>query len=98
MDLDRVAAEQVEIQAKYEGYLARQAAEIERQRRYEDMKLPDGFNYEEVIGLSVEVGQKLNQHRPTTLGMAARISGVTPAAISLLLVHVKRKSHHAKTS
>lgn len=98
VSLDPLAAEQVEIQAKYEGYIARQATEIERQRRYEDMKLPDDFNYEEVIGLSTEVGQKLNQHRPETLGMAARISGVTPAAISLLLVHLKRKSRHAKTS
>lgn len=89
--LDVLAAEQVEIQAKYEGYIVRQVAEIDRQRRYEDLKLPDDFDYQEVIGLSAEVCQKLKQHKPATLGMAARISGITPAAISLLLVHLKRK-------
>ena len=89
--LDRVAAEQVEIQAKYEGYIARQAIEIDRQRRYEDLAFPQDFNYADVAGLSAEVIQKLSQHQPTTLGIAGRISGVTPAAISLLLVHLKRK-------
>lgn len=91
MSLDRVAAEQVEIQAKYEGYIARQAIEIERQRRYEDLILPKDFDYENVVGLSAEVVQKLKEYQPTTLGIAGRISGITPAAISLLLVHLKRK-------
>jgi tRNA uridine 5-carboxymethylaminomethyl modification enzyme len=90
-DLEKVAAEQVEIQAKYEGYIARQTMEIERQRRYEDLIFPKDFDYKEVMGLSAEVVQKLGQHRPATLGMAGRISGITPAAISLLLVHLKRK-------
>jgi tRNA uridine 5-carboxymethylaminomethyl modification enzyme len=91
VDCETTIVEQVEIQAKYEGYIARQQTDIDRQRRYEEMVLPADFNYEEVIGLSAEVRQKLIQHQPTTLGMASRISGITPAAISLLLVHLKRK-------
>ncbi len=94
--LERVAddevAQQVEIQIKYQGYVARQQEEIERQRRHEDLLLPADLDYHGVRGLSVEVRHKLNQHRPATLGQAARLSGVTPAAISLLLVHLKRKS------
>ena len=82
--------EQVEIQAKYDGYIARQQAEVERHAALESTRLPPDLDYRSVRGLSIEVQQKLNQHKPETLGQAARISGVTPAAISLLLVHLKR--------
>lgn len=82
--------EQVEIQAKYHGYIERQNEEIARNEQYESLKLPSTLDYREVRGLSIEVQQKLNQHKPETVGQAARISGVTPAAISLLLVHLKR--------
>ena len=87
---DPLVAEQVEIQCKYQGYIERQKDEITRQETYEATRLPVDLDYRRVRGLSVEVQQKLNQHRPETLGQAARISGVTPAAISLLLVHLKR--------
>ena len=83
-------AEQVEILAKYQGYIERQRDEIARQEGYETTQLPTDIDYATVRGLSIEVRQKLSQHRPQTLGQAARISGVTPAAISLLLVHLKR--------
>ena len=83
-------AEQVEIQAKYEGYIQRQREEVARRADVENRALPAGLDYREVRGLSAEVQQKLNRHRPETIGQAARISGVTPAAISLLLVHLKR--------
>ncbi len=83
-------AEQVEILAKYHGYIERQHDEIARQEGYETTQLPANMDYTVVRGLSIEVRQKLNQHQPQTLGQAARISGVTPAAISLLLVHLKR--------
>lgn len=89
---DAKVAEQVEIQAKYEGYIARQEEEIERQKRYESAKIPANFNYDKIDGLSNEVRQKLKNARPATIGMAARISGVTPAAISLLLVYLKKSS------
>ncbi len=82
--------EQVEIQAKYQGYIDRQRDEVGRQAAYETLVLPDSLDYSEVIGLSREVCQKLQTHRPQTLGQAARIQGVTPAAIGLLLVHLKR--------
>ena len=87
---DARVAEQVEVTAKYSGYLERQRDEIERQRRHEETLLPDAFDYAGVSGLSAEVRQKLERSRPQTLGQAMRISGVTPAAISLLLVHLKR--------
>jgi len=83
--------EQVEIAAKYSGYIDRQRDEVERAARYEDLKLPADLDYMQVTALSIEVRQKLSQHRPETLGLASRISGVTPAAISLLLVHLKRR-------
>jgi len=83
-------AEQVEIQAKYEGYIERQRQEVARRADAESRALPEGLDYREVRGLSAEVQQKLNRHRPGTLGQAGRISGVTPAAISLLMVHLKR--------
>jgi tRNA uridine 5-carboxymethylaminomethyl modification enzyme len=88
---DPTVAEQVEIQIKYQGYIERQRIEIERQRAHDDLTLPADLDYSSVRGLSVEVQQKLNLHRPETLGQAARTSGVTPAAISLLLVHLKRR-------
>jgi tRNA uridine 5-carboxymethylaminomethyl modification enzyme len=87
---DPAVAEQVEIQAKYEGYVERQRLEVLRQAALEDRPLPRDLDYREVKGLSVEVQQKLNRQRPETIGQASRISGVTPAAISLLLVHLKR--------
>ncbi len=83
-------AGQVEILAKYHGYIERQRDEIARQESYETTLLPIDMDYSTVKGLSIEVRQKLNQHKPQTLGQAMRISGVTPAAISLLLVHLKR--------
>ncbi|HVQ62302.1 MAG TPA: tRNA uridine-5-carboxymethylaminomethyl(34) synthesis enzyme MnmG [Burkholderiales bacterium] len=89
--IDPIVAAQVEIQAKYQGYVLRQREEIERDKRYEAMALPPDLDYGEVRGLSIEVQQKLNAHRPETLGQASRVSGITPAAISLLLVHLKRR-------
>ncbi|MBS0496196.1 MAG: tRNA uridine-5-carboxymethylaminomethyl(34) synthesis enzyme MnmG [Proteobacteria bacterium] len=83
-------AEQVEIQAKYHGYIQRQQEEVARQAQYEHTLLPQDIDYRTVKGLSSEVQQKLNQHKPETVGQASRISGVTPAAVSLLLVHLKR--------
>jgi tRNA uridine 5-carboxymethylaminomethyl modification enzyme len=87
---DSSAAEQVEIATKYAGYIERQREEIARRADQEAEPLPLDLDYRAVRGLSIEVQQKLNQHRPETIGQAARISGVTPAAISLLLVHLKR--------
>ncbi len=89
-DLDPAVAEQVEIQVKYAGYIDRQAKEVERHEYYENLKLPAELDYMAVSALSIEVRQKLNKHRPETLGQASRIAGVTPAAISLLLVHLKK--------
>jgi len=84
-------AAQVEIQVKYAGYIDRQAKEVERHEHYEHLKLPAEIDYLAVQALSFEVRQKLNQFRPETLGQASRIAGVTPAAISLLLVHLKKR-------
>jgi tRNA uridine 5-carboxymethylaminomethyl modification enzyme len=83
-------AEQVEIGVKYQGYIDRQAAEIARHTFHEEMVLPSDIDYASVLGLSKEVQQKLNLHKPSTLGQASRVSGVTPAAISLLLIHLKK--------
>ncbi|MEK6770130.1 MAG: tRNA uridine-5-carboxymethylaminomethyl(34) synthesis enzyme MnmG, partial [Pseudomonadota bacterium] len=88
---DAEIAQQLDIEAKYSGYLNRQRLEIEQHRRHEDTRLPDDFDYCHVVGLSHEVRQKLANHRPSTLGEASRLSGMTPAAISLLLVHLKRR-------
>ncbi len=88
--VDAPIAAQVEIETKYEGYIERQREEIERHRAQHDLALPSGLDYRNVRGLSTEVQQKLNQHKPETIGQASRISGVTPAAIALLLVHLKR--------
>jgi tRNA uridine 5-carboxymethylaminomethyl modification enzyme len=82
--------EQVEIQAKYQGYIDRQREDVAKVEAQETLKLPTDIDYSGVYGLSIEVRQKLNQHRPETLGQASRIQGVTPAAISLLLVHLKK--------
>jgi tRNA uridine 5-carboxymethylaminomethyl modification enzyme len=90
---DQEAAQQLEIQAKYAGYIERQSDEIAKNRAHQETALPVDLDYFSVRGLSVEVGQKLAAHRPTTLGQAARISGVTPAAISLLLVYLKNPRH-----
>jgi tRNA uridine 5-carboxymethylaminomethyl modification enzyme len=95
---DRVVAEQVEIATKYAGYIERQKDEIGRRAEQESQRLPADLDYRSVRGLSVEVQQKLNQHRPETIGQAARISGVTPAAISLLLVYLKRGFKDAQPS
>ncbi len=89
---DPQVAQQLEVQARYAGYIERQRAEIERQRSNEACELPEDFDYHRVRGLSAEVKEKFLKHRPATLGQAARIPGVTPAAVSLLLIHIKRKS------
>ena len=94
---DNAVAEQVEITTKYAGYIERQNEEIGRHAAQEGQRLPADLDYRRVRGLSVEVQQKLNQHQPETIGQAARISGVTPAAISLLLVHLKRGFKDAQT-
>jgi tRNA uridine 5-carboxymethylaminomethyl modification enzyme len=87
---DDIVKEQIEIQLKYAGYIERQAREVERHEHYENLPLPANFDYLNIAALSMEVRQKLNAQRPQTLGQASRISGVTPAAISLLLIHVKK--------
>ncbi|HEZ3483861.1 TPA: tRNA uridine-5-carboxymethylaminomethyl(34) synthesis enzyme MnmG [Neisseria meningitidis] len=99
MPSERLSAEvveQVEIQVKYQGYIDRQNEEIDSRRDIETLKLPDGIDYGKVKGLSAEVQQKLNQHKPETVGQASRISGVTPAAVALLMVHLKRGFKDAK--
>ena len=88
--------EQVEIQVKYQGYIDRQQEEINSRRDLETFRLPENMDYAKVKGLSAEVQQKLNQHQPETLGQASRISGVTPAAVALLMVHLKRGFRDAK--
>jgi tRNA uridine 5-carboxymethylaminomethyl modification enzyme len=88
-DADAVI-EQAQIAIKYAGYIERQNEEVERAAHYEHLQLPDELDYAQVRALSIEVRQKLSQHRPSTLGQASRISGVTPAAISLLLIHLKK--------
>jgi len=91
-DLLPQVAEQVAIQAKYAGYIDRQQTDINRARRYDHLRLPETLDFNQVSGLSNEVSEKLKQQRPETLGQASRIPGITPAAISLLLVHLKKKS------
>ena len=92
---DPQVAEQLEIQAKYHGYIERQYAEIEKQKSSETTALSIELDYSQVKGLSNEVAQKLNEHKPTTIGQASRISGVTPAAVSLLLVYLKKHGRAA---
>jgi tRNA uridine 5-carboxymethylaminomethyl modification enzyme len=86
---------QVDVQAKYSGYLKRQSDEIERQQRNEELRLPENIDYGDVRGLSNEARQCLRDVRPETLGQAARIPGLTPAAVSLLLVHLKKRDRAA---
>ena len=90
LQLHKQIIDQVEISIKYQGYIERQKTEIERHEHYESLRLPPDLDYSLVKGLSVEVWQRLNMHQPETLGQASRISGLTPAAISLLLVHLKK--------
>ncbi|OUM01502.1 tRNA uridine-5-carboxymethylaminomethyl(34) synthesis enzyme MnmG [Variovorax sp. JS1663] len=87
--------EQIEIAAKYAGYIDRQQDEVERSAHFENLRLPADLDYSQVTALSFEVRQKLAKHRPETLGQASRISGVTPAAISLLLIHLRKRGHRA---
>jgi len=89
-EADPRVAEQVEIAAKYHGYIDRQNDEVERQREQEGLRLPDDLDYGLLTGLSMEVRQRLQKARPETLGQASRLQGITPAAISVLLVHAKR--------
>lgn len=88
---DKEAVEQVEIAIKYQGYIEHQQEEIERQKRHENTTIPANFDYSVVSGLSNEVRAKLEQHRPVSIGQASRISGITPAAISILLVNLKKQ-------
>jgi tRNA uridine 5-carboxymethylaminomethyl modification enzyme len=88
---DAAVAEQLEIQGRYAGYIERQLLEVERTRRLEHLLLPTKLDFQDVTGLSTEVREKLERHRPTTVGQAGRIPGVTPAAVSLLLVHLKKR-------
>ena len=88
---DSKLARQLEIEAKYTGYVERQDDEVARTRARESLPIPDGFDFAAVRGLSAEVSEKLARHRPATIGQAGRVSGVTPAAVSLLLVHLKRR-------
>ena len=90
--IDEQVGEQVEIQAKYAGYIVRQQTEIDKTLRYDHLRLPETLDYTGVPGLSNEVSQKLKAQRPETLGQASRIPGMTPAAISLLLVYLKKKT------
>ena len=96
-DLRDVVVEQIEISAKYSGYIERQKDEVERSVNHEKMKLPDDLDYLQVTALSIEARQKLQRHRPETLGQASRISGITPASISLLLVHLKKRGFKGLT-
>ncbi|MBP6020543.1 MAG: tRNA uridine-5-carboxymethylaminomethyl(34) synthesis enzyme MnmG [Burkholderiaceae bacterium] len=91
--LDPVAAEQVEIQVKYSGYIAKQQETIDRQAEQQSQPIPDDIDYDSLDSLSIEVRHRLKTSRPQTVGQASRISGVTPAAISLLLIHIKRLHH-----
>ncbi|MDD5271818.1 MAG: FAD-dependent oxidoreductase, partial [Methylovulum sp.] len=91
-EIPEAVSEQVEIQAKYAGYIVRQQSEIDKSLRYDHLKLPESLDYKGIPGLSNEVSEKLRKQRPETLGQASRIQGITPAAISLLLVHLKKKS------
>ena len=95
---DEAVARQLEIQARYHGYIERQREEIARTRHREDEPLPEDLDYAAVRGLSTEVREKLERHRPASVGQAARISGVTPAAVSLLLVHLKKRELSARVA
>ncbi|HET8791894.1 MAG TPA: tRNA uridine-5-carboxymethylaminomethyl(34) synthesis enzyme MnmG, partial [Modicisalibacter sp.] len=88
---DQAVAEQVQIRAKYQGYIERQQGEIDKLKRHEATPLPADLDYHRVEGLSNEIRQKLSTARPETLAQAGRISGVTPAAVSILLIHLKKR-------
>ena len=85
-------SEQVQIQVKYAGYITRQQDDIEKLRRHENTVLPDDLNYDIIEGMSKEIRQKLSEQRPETLAAAGRVPGVTPAAVSLLLIHLKKRA------
>ena len=89
-ELSGKVTQQVEIQCKYEGYLQRQEAEVKKFKNLEKISIPADFDYEQIPGISNEVRQKLNEVQPVSLGQASRISGVTPAALSVLMVYLKR--------
>jgi tRNA uridine 5-carboxymethylaminomethyl modification enzyme len=95
---DPQAAEQVEIHLKYSGYIDRQNLEVSRQLHHEQTRFPEGFDFQSVKGLSFEARQKLQQHQPETLGQAGRISGITPATVSILLVHLKKHFWNVRTA
>ncbi len=90
---DMTVVEQIEIVAKYAGYIDRQHAEVEKALHFEQFKLPPDMDYSQVSALSIEARQKLNKHKPETLGLASRISGITPATVSLLLVYLKKSGY-----
>ena len=98
VDIEPQVAAQLEIQARYGGYINRQREEVARLRKQETTRLPDDIDYAQVPGLSNEARQKLGDQRPDTIGQASRIPGLTPAAISLLLVHLKSASKRPKPS
>mgnify|MGYP001828892376 FL=1 len=95
---DVAIAEQVEVQARYHGYIERQRVEIDRQKRNEHKRLPEDIDYSQVTGLSAEVCEKLDAAKPESIGQAMRIPGMTPAAISLLLVYLKKTRQKRKTA
>lgn len=95
---DSKVAEQVEIQVKYAGYIQKQAQEVERQRTQENLPIPEGFDYDSVPSLSMEARHRLKQARPSTVGQAGRVSGITPAAVSLILVQLKRLQAGARVT
>jgi tRNA uridine 5-carboxymethylaminomethyl modification enzyme len=90
LETAQAIVEQIEISAKYAGYIGRQQEEVLRAAHYENLKLPQDLDYDQVSALSMEVRQRLNRQRPETLGQASRMTGITPAAVSLLLVHLRR--------
>jgi tRNA uridine 5-carboxymethylaminomethyl modification enzyme len=92
LNIDSKVSEQIEIDVKYAGYIERQQQDIDKLRRHENTAIPATFNYDKVSGLSNEVKQKLNEAKPETLARASRIPGITPAAISLLLVSLKKNA------
>lgn len=95
---DVAAAEQVEIQVKYAGYVAKQQEDVQRQAAQESLNIPTDIDYDAITSLSIEVRQRLKQHKPQTIGQASRISGITPAAIALLLIHLKRLQQKKKAA
>jgi tRNA uridine 5-carboxymethylaminomethyl modification enzyme len=95
---DKQASEQIEIQTKYAGYIARQQDDIAKKKRNENTLIPIDFDYKQISGLSNEVVAKLEDARPETIGKASRISGITPAAVSLLLVYLKKHGLLRKTA